>query len=121
MSADGLVISKVQGATVVQLTVPSILDGAAIDSLGSALYALVDEQACRRLIVDFRLVGFLASQMIGVLVALDNKARSIKGKVILVGMRESLMKVFKITRLDKRLSFAADEGEALRALGIEPK
>lgn len=121
MSATGLVISKVQGATVVQLTVPSILEGQAIDSLASDLYTLVDEQACRKLIVDFHMVGFLASQMIGVLVALDSKARAIKGKVVLVGIRENLMKVFKITRLDKRLLFAADEGEALRMLGVDPK
>jgi anti-sigma B factor antagonist len=70
--------------------------------------------------VDFRAVGFLASQMIGVLVALDNKVRAIKGRVVLVGMRENLMKVFKITRLDKRLTFAGDESEALGALGIVP-
>ena len=121
MSTSGLVISKVQGATVAQLTVPSILDGHVIDSIGSALCEQVDDLACRKLIVDFSLVGFLASQMIGVLVALDNKARAIKGQVVLVGLRENLMKVFKITRLDKRLSFARDEAEALRILGIEPK
>ena len=105
----------------VQLTVPSILDGPVIDSIGSALYEQVDGLACRKLIVDFHNVGFLASQMIGVLVALDNKSRAIEGKVVLVGLRANLMKVFEITRLDKRFSFASDEGEALRILGIEPK
>lgn len=117
MPASGLVISQVQGVTVVEITVPSILDGPVIDSLGAALYEIVDEQACRKLMVDFSKVGFLASQMIGVLVALDNKAREIKGKVVLVGMRESLMKVFRITRLDKRLAFAANESDARRILG----
>ena len=121
MSASGLVISQLQGVAVAELTVPSILEGPVIESIGEALYALVDEQACRKVIVDFSKVGFLASQMIGVLVALDNKARAIKGKVVLVGMRENLMKVFKITRLDKRLAFAADESEAMRALGVEPR
>jgi len=120
MPASGLVISHVQGVTVVELTVPSILEGPVIDSLGEALYAIVDEQACRKLMVDFSKVGFLASQMIGVLVALDNKARKIKGQVVLVGMRENLMKVFQITRLDKRLAFADDESAARRILGASP-
>lgn len=121
MSGSGLVISHVQGATVAELIVPSILDGPVIESLASELYSLVDEQACRKLIVDFHAVGFLASQMIGVLVALNNKSNAIKGRLVLVGMRENLMKVFKITRLDKHLSFARDEGEALKVLGIQPK
>jgi len=121
MSVTGLTISQVQGATVAELTVPSVLDGPVIDPIATALYDLVDEQAVRKLVVDFHNVSFLASQMIGILVALDNKARAIKGQVVLVGLRENLMKVFKITRLDKRLSFAKNEEGALRMLGIEPK
>jgi len=120
MSASGLVISQVQGVTFAQLTIPSILDGPVIDALAETLYELVDAQARRRVVVDFTKVGFLASQMIGVLVALDNKAREIKGQVVLVGMRENLMKVFQITRLDKRLAFADTEADALRAMGVTP-
>ena len=61
---------------------------------------------------------FLASQMLGVLIALDNKSRQIKGKVVLCGLRPKLKKVFKITRLDKRLIFAEDEQEAMGKLGV---
>ena len=116
MAATGLLVLKVQGVTVASLRVPSILDGKVIDDIAEVLYDLVDNQACRKLIVDFRAVNFLASQMIGVLITLDNKSREIKGRVVMCGIRQKLMKVFNIMRLEKRLTFASDESEALSIL-----
>jgi len=110
MAASGLVITDVQGVKFVTLQSASILNGTDIDAIGDALYELVDKQACRKLVVDFRAVSFLASQMLGVLIALDSN------KVVFCGLRPKLMKVFKITRLDKRLTFAADETEAIGKL-----
>ena len=117
---SGMVISHVQGVTVATLRKASILDGADVDAIGAGLYEIVDNQACRKLIVDFRAVGFLASAMLGVIIALDNKSRSIKGTVVLCGLRGSLMKVFKIMKLDKRLTFASDEDDAMKKLGVMP-
>ncbi len=116
MAASGLVVTDVQGVKFATLRAASILTEADIDAIGEALYELVDKQACRKLVVDFRAVSFLASQMLGVLIALDSKAREIKGKVVLCGLRPKLMKVFKITRLDKRLIFANDETDAIDKL-----
>ncbi len=113
MSGSGLVTSHVQGVTVVSVRVSSLLDTREIDDVGKALYEIVDGQACRKLIVDFSAVTFLASQMLGVLVSLDNKARAIKGKVVLCGLNRKIMEVFKITRLDKRLNMADDEPKAM--------
>ena len=89
-----------------------------MESIGKELYALVDQQARRKVIVDFAAVRFLSSQMLGVFVALQKKAKDIDGRAILCGLRPELMKVFKITRLDRILEFAADEREALGKLGI---
>ena len=119
-NGSGMVISHVQGVTVATLRKASILDGADVDAIGAGLYEIVDNQACRKLIVDFRAVGFLASAMLGVIIALDNKSRSIKGTVVLCGLRGSLMKVFKIMKLDKRLTFASDEDDAMKKLGVMP-
>ena len=114
----GLVVSEVDGVTFAQLRSQSILDGVIIDDLGNALYALIDEQAVRKLVVDFRAVSFLASHMIGVLISLDQKARDIKGKVVLCGLKPKLMEVFKIMRLDKKLNFADDEAESVRQFDV---
>ena len=113
MATDGLIVSTVQGVTTASLRATTVLDSLVIEELGSALYELVDAQACRKIVVEFRGVTFLASQMLGVLVTLDYKARAIKGKVVLCGLQPKLMEVFKITGLDRRLSFAADEAAAM--------
>jgi anti-anti-sigma factor len=114
MEVSGLVITQVEGVTVAALKRSSILDGKDIDDIGAVLYDLVEKKDCRKLVVDFGTVTFLASQMIGVLIALDNKVRAIKGKVVLCGLRPELKKVFHIMRLEKRLLFSENEADALR-------
>jgi len=53
-----------------------------------------------------------------VLIALHKKICSIGGKYVICGLKPELHEVFKITRLDKILSFAKDESEALSMLGV---
>lgn len=113
MAPSGLVISQIQGVTIVNFSNASILDGSAIEAVGQDLYALVDQHANRKIILDFTEVRFLSSTMIGVLIALHKKALAIKGKVILCGLRDELFKVFKIMKLEKTLHFAPDEKRAL--------
>lgn len=116
MPANGLVISAVRDVVTVSFRNSSILESTVIEQVGNDLYALVDEQARRKIILDFRMVGFLSSQMLGVLIKFQKKAAAIKGRVIVCGLRADLMKVFKITRLDQIMEFAPDEGEAMSRL-----
>ena len=118
MPSTGLVVAQVEGVTVVGFRSAAITDLPTIESIGKELYALVDEQARRKIVLDFAAVRFLSSQMLGILISLQKRARLIKGQVVLCSMRPDLMKVFQITRLDKILEFAADEGEALKKLGV---
>ncbi|HAU38771.1 MAG TPA: anti-sigma factor antagonist [Phycisphaerales bacterium] len=113
-SDSGMVITRVQGATIVLFRTASILEGPVIEQIAKTLYALVDEQACRKLVLDFRAVNFMSSQMLGVLVSLMKRSAAIKGKVVLCALRDELKKVFEITRLDKIMNFASDETEAIK-------
>lgn len=109
MAKSNLVISNADGVTVATLRTASLIDGTMIESLGDELFVLVDEQAVMKLMLDFRAVSFLSSQMIGVLVSLHKKSQAIGGKLVIVGLRPNLQKIFEITRLDKLLTFAEDE------------
>jgi len=113
MSESGLVVSQVLGVTVASLRKSSILDGAAVENVGKDLYALIDAQARRKVVLDLRTVQFLSSTMLGVLVNAHKKAQAIKGRFIICGLREKLLEVFKITKLDKVLEFADSEEEAI--------
>jgi anti-sigma B factor antagonist len=116
MSQTGLVISQVEGVTIVMFREAAILDMSAVEGISKDLYALVDQQAIRKIVLDFSTVRFLSSQMIGVLIKLQAKAAAIKGRVVLCGLQGELHKVFKITRLDKIMEFAPNEDEAMNRL-----
>ncbi len=114
MAAQGLIVSKLMDVTIARLQVQSLLDMVAIEEIGNSLYSLVDDRACRKIIVDFSKVSFLSSQMLGVLAALNKKSKAIKGKVVLCGLRPSLREIFKVMGLDKIMTFADDESAAMK-------
>ena len=118
MPSSGLVVSEIENVTIVSFRSASIIDLPSVESIGRDLYALVDEQAKRRIVLDFAAVKFLSSQMLGVLISLQKKSKAIKGRVVLSGLRPELQKVFKITKLDKILEFASDEADALKRFDV---
>jgi len=113
-----LLVQTVGDVTVVDLGSSSLLEGPAIEALGKRLFELVDEQARRKVIVDFSQVRLLSSMMLGVLVRLQKRAEGIKGRIVLCGLRPDLMKVFKITQLHKLFDFYKDENEALNSFDV---
>jgi len=116
MPPSDLVVTEVQGVTTVSFRNPSILDAHAIDTIGEELYALVDRQAKRKVLLDFSQVNFLSSKMMGVLLALHGKAAKIKGKVVICSLQPNLFEAFRIMQLDKLLSFAKTEADGLGKL-----
>ena len=118
MPGSGLVISQIQGVTIVSFRDVSILDGRAVEQIGEELYVLIDEQARRKVLLDFRQVKFLSSTMLGILIAMHKKALTIKGKVVICGLRPKLYEVFKMMKLHKVLQFADNEEEAMKAFNI---
>jgi len=107
------VVSQIQGVTIVSFRDSSILDGIAVDAIGSDLYALIDEQARRKVLLDFSQVRFLSSTMMGVLLALHKKSSRIDGKIVICGLQRNLLKAFKVMRLDKLLELTDTEQEGI--------
>ena len=121
MESNGLVISKIMDVTIVDFKISSILDSAAVEGIGTELYKLVDEQALRRIVVDFSGVRFLSSQMLGVLIAAHKKSAAIGGTIIFCGLRPELFKIFKIMKLEKLMTFAENEEQALQKFDVHPQ
>ena len=121
MPSTDLVLQPIQDVMVVNFRNASILDAIAVEAIAKDLYALVDQQAQRKIVLDFTPVRMLSSQMIGVLINLHKKAQAIKGKVVICALRPEISKIFKITNLDKLLTFAESEEKALNDLGIVTK
>jgi anti-anti-sigma factor len=120
MPAPGpkLIQRTVGDATVVTFREPSILEAAMIERLGTEMYQLVDQQHCRKLILDLTKVQFLASGAVGVIINLQKKMAAAKGRLVVCGLRKELMRVFQILKLEKLFTFCADEAAALQAFGL---
>ena len=113
-----LLTHHMRDVTVVNLNDCSILDAQQVEELGGELNHLVDDRACRKIVIDFTKVKFLSSSALGVLIRLQKKSQEIKGSIALCGLRKELMQIFKITSLDKLFTFYDTEEQALTAFGV---
>lgn len=113
-----IVIQTIQDVTVATIEDSSVIDPQHIEEVRVALFDLIEKQNRRKLVLDITKVRHLSSAALGVLIPLQETYRKAKGQMFLVGVSDGIMKLFKITRLDKLLQFAATEGEALTKCGV---
>lgn len=116
---SGLVVLPIRDLSLVDFQHQSILDAPVIEAIGRQLYAMVDDLARKKIILDFSKVRFLSSQMLGVLITLYKKSKAIRGQVVLVGVRPEILKVFAIMKIDKLMPIVDTEGEAKKILGFQ--
>jgi len=84
------------GVQLVRLKSQRILDGQAIDQVGTELTMLIDQANNPRLLVDFSNVEHLSSSALGMLLTIDKKTQQQKGQLKLCGIRPSIQEVFKL-------------------------
>ena len=88
-----------------------------VEEIEKELTALVDEKGCRRLLLDFIGVEMISSSVLGVLIRLKQRLDEAQGRMVIASLREELMRIFKITRLEGRFEFTANREAALAAFG----
>jgi anti-sigma B factor antagonist len=113
-----LLITPYKDVTVVSFQNVSVLDSANIEALGQSLMNLVETQDTRKLILEFTAVRFMSSQALGVLLQLKKSLDPVHGKVVIVGIRPELYKVFRITNLHKMFTFHDELDKALQEFHV---
>ncbi len=103
--------------TVVNFVDKKIIDPAVIDELGDELFALIDRDQRKAIVLNFGNVEFLSSATINNLIKLERKARAAKGSIRFSNLRRDIREVINILRLDKLFSIHAEEAEAVAAFG----
>ena len=93
--------TRSDGFIVVELADRRILDEAVISDIAEQLYALVAEDDCPKLVLDFQNVSHMSSGALGMLITLHKRIREKGGDLRLCGISESIYEVFKITRLNE--------------------
>jgi len=109
-------IEEIGGTTVARFVDKKILDETNIQNIGNQLFALVDEDGRKKIVLDFSIVEYLSSAALGKLITLDKKVKAAKAKLRLCGIRPEIYEVFEITRLNKIFDIKSTQEEALEGL-----
>jgi anti-sigma B factor antagonist len=115
MATQRIDVTKSGDVSVVKFRDRKILDEVAIQELGSELFALVEVDNRKTILLDFEGVEFLSSAALGKLITFDRKVKSSKGRLKMCGIAPGILEVFQVTKLNKVFDIRPDAGEALAA------
>ena len=108
-------LEEIGDVTVVSFVDKKILDEQNIQIIGEQLFDLVDNQAKKKILLNFGNVEFLSSAALGKLITLNKKVQTSGGKLSMCKIAREILEVFEITKLDKLFKIYKDEQAALQS------
>jgi anti-sigma B factor antagonist len=115
MATQRIDVAKTGDVSVVRFRDRKILDEVAIQELGAELFALVELDNRKTILLDFDGVEFLSSAALGKLITFDRKLKTAKGRLKICGLAPGILEVFQVTKLNKVFDIRPDAAEALAA------
>ena len=95
-----IILEKQGDVSIIRFKESDILDQINIQEIGDEMNKIVESTPEIKLVVDFRGVEYLSSTALGKLISLKRKVDSQKGELRLCGIKETILEVFSITKLD---------------------
>ena len=108
-------VEEIGGVTVARFVDKKILDETNIQNIGAQLFALVEEDGRKKILLDFENVEYLSSAALGKLITMDKKVKSAGGTLKLCSVRPEIYEVFAITKLNKVFDIQEDQERALES------
>jgi anti-sigma B factor antagonist len=87
-----------------------------IDAVSQVFREVILQRRPQNLVIDFTRVRFLTSLALGLLVDTWRRMKEYNGRLIICGINPQLMRVFRITHLDRIFEFSDDPASAVRAI-----
>jgi|GEM_PF-588348 len=111
-----LTLHQQDDITIVRFTNPTILDAYHINDVSKELYALVEQEGCRQIVLDFADIRMLSSQTLSVLLNMRKILDEVAGKMVISGIDPKLYRVFKITNVNSLFEFFDEVEVAVKSL-----
>jgi anti-sigma B factor antagonist len=108
-------VRAVDGVSVIGFRTSHILEAVTIDRIAARLKEIVDGAPEGLFIFDFGEVTYLSSSALGMLISLQRRVAQRKGQLKLAGIRDEVMEVFRITKLDTVFDIYNDVNSAVEA------
>ena len=114
-----LVVAKIGELAVVRFTDSRIVDSGNIEEMGDEMFALVEKEHMKHVLLNFEGVDFLSSAALNKLILMDKKIKGVGGVLRLCELKAEIREVFVITRLEKVFDIRKSEADAMKAFGVD--
>jgi len=108
-----LLLLRMGDVIIIEFTDKAILDQSKIDRLHQEMQSVIEKSGLPKIILSFENVQNISSAMLGVLMSLNKQIKSMGGEMRLAAISNSIMEVFKLTRLDKLLKIYRSTDQAM--------
>ncbi len=114
MSDNRFHVEEVEGAQIILLELPRLLDSEEFDLLNESILAHVDGKSGERWIIDLTHVDYMGSAMLGLMVNLRQRIRGANGRLALCCVPHTLQQIFKACSLERLFVFAKTRADAIK-------
>ena len=111
-----IVLEEKDGVSIIRFKESDILDQINIQEIGDEMNKIVEATPGIKLVVDFKGVEYLSSTALGKLITLKRRVDSKSGELRLCNIKESILEVFSITKLDTIFTIKSTLQEAVADL-----
>jgi len=116
MPTDSLYVTRDVGdVTAVSFQQTQMLDAMTIERMGTTLKQLIEGKENGRFVFDFSSVTYMSSSALGMLIGLQRRILQEQSQLKLCGIRDDIMEVFHITKLDTVFDIYKDAHGAIEA------
>ncbi len=115
--SDGLFSTqKVDGVHVLKFDKSEVLDSYEIERLGDDIYSYLEPLHEPKVLLDMKRVKHLSSAALGMLLALRGVIERDGGRLALTNVRDDVLAIFEMTRLDTLIPIYPGTTEALKQI-----
>jgi len=108
-----LPVQEEQGWVILEM--PERFNAAVIDGVGDQFSTLLTRTAPVKIMLDFAPVRYIDSTGIGSLIRLFGSCKERQGRLVMVGCRDNVLKIFKLVNLQRFIPAFPDRAAAFQA------
>ena len=115
--ADFFRVQNLPTCQVIELTLPELVDPLEFDRINVEVLAVLNGAASEQWIVDLSSVTYMGSAMLGLMVNMRQRVKSAGGRLVLCGMSQRLVDIFRACSMERLFTIARTRGDAIRLTG----
>ncbi len=100
---------------VLALTLPETIDAVEFDRLNESLLRALDAATGTRWVLDLSDVTYMGSAVLGLMVNIRQQIKQRGGKLVLCGMSDRLVQIFRTCSLERLFTITKTRPEAMKA------